>query len=250
MKKVLSGWSEIAQYIRTSVATAQRYERNLRLPVRRHGTGPKAHVYAIASDLDHWLSRMGKEEAIGDDVEDETWQNQLIQRIQTLPDIPLHRRNYHMFFDLRPFEKGVRVNIDIEFTLVNRSDEDQPFVQEITVDDSERGHVRRMIALKNGATIYSLNNPPVAGREHGYSIYRGNKLMIEPRSHGFLYECRASWVIHRADEDMWYNHMLMLTHGVRIETHAPPNYAITPSFETSRLFLKGDHLDIAWCRRK
>lgn len=251
MKNICSGWSEIAKYIGTSVTTAQRYERTLELPVLRHGKGPKAHVYAVRSELNRWLRRTGRDEAGRDeDAADEALQAQVISRIRNLTDLTLYRRDYRMLFDLKPYNRGVRVDINVEFELLNASDEDQQFTQEITVDDADHGRVKEMAVFKNGAPVYILSNPAAVGRASGYSIYRGNKLVIEPAGGNFLYLCRSSWVIHRADEDIWYNHMALPTLGVRIETHAPTNYTITPTFETSRLVLKGEHLDIAWSRRK
>jgi hypothetical protein len=61
----LDGWKEIAAYIGRGVRTAQRWERDVGLPVRRLGTGGGEVVYAFRSELDAWLadhSRLGSVE--------------------------------------------------------------------------------------------------------------------------------------------------------------------------------------------
>ena len=54
--RVLSGWKEVAKYLRSGVRTVQRYERELGLPIRR--PAPKATVAVIATkaELDAWIS--------------------------------------------------------------------------------------------------------------------------------------------------------------------------------------------------
>jgi hypothetical protein len=51
----LEGWKSIAGYLGRSPRTAQRWERNLGLPVRRFGTGRGETVRARTSELDEWL---------------------------------------------------------------------------------------------------------------------------------------------------------------------------------------------------
>jgi hypothetical protein len=53
----LDGWKEVAAHIGRGVRTAQRWERDLGLPVRRLGTGGGEVVYAFKEDLDSWLAR-------------------------------------------------------------------------------------------------------------------------------------------------------------------------------------------------
>lgn len=259
MRDVLSGWNEIAQYIGKSVSAAQRYERTLHLPVRRRGRGPKPPVYALKSDLDVWLRDATGKFGAGDEhgqrpglsrIHDQVLQAEVIGRVHTLTDLSLYRRNYHMGFNLKPSGRGVRISVDIDFELLNASDENQPFIQEITVDDPDHGHVQEMAVFKNRAAIYILKEPAVSGRASGYSIYRGKKLTVEPESAGVLYRCQASWVINRPAEDMWYNHMILPTLGATIDTNAPPEFEITRPFSTPQLLLKGEHLDIAWHPRK
>jgi hypothetical protein len=50
----LDGWKEIASYFRRSVRCVQRWERNEKLPVRRHGHRTGVSVYAFVSEVDSW----------------------------------------------------------------------------------------------------------------------------------------------------------------------------------------------------
>src|SRR5215472_9609372 len=54
----LDSWKEIAAYLRRSVRTVTRWEREQRLPVHRHKTGT---VYAYKPELDAWWSRHRKQ---------------------------------------------------------------------------------------------------------------------------------------------------------------------------------------------
>jgi hypothetical protein len=56
--RLLSGWKEIANYLRKGVRTVQRYEREQRLPVRRPTGGPKGSVIATVAELDAWVRAM------------------------------------------------------------------------------------------------------------------------------------------------------------------------------------------------
>jgi hypothetical protein len=56
MDDELSGWKAIADYLGTSERTAQRWERDLGLPVRRGGAAKGTTVVATPSDLDQWRS--------------------------------------------------------------------------------------------------------------------------------------------------------------------------------------------------
>lgn len=53
---VLSGWKNIASYLGKGVRTAQRYERELRLPVHRPAGRFRAAVIATRDDLDAWIA--------------------------------------------------------------------------------------------------------------------------------------------------------------------------------------------------
>lgn len=50
----LTGWKEIANYMRMGVRTVQRYERDLHLPIRR--PSGKGAVIAIRTELDEWAT--------------------------------------------------------------------------------------------------------------------------------------------------------------------------------------------------
>lgn len=53
--KILTGWKEIATYLRKGVRTVQRYERELGLPIRRFAGKSKGSVLAMKADIDGWL---------------------------------------------------------------------------------------------------------------------------------------------------------------------------------------------------
>jgi hypothetical protein len=59
----LDGWKAIAVYLRRSVRTAQRWERELGLPVHRmHADGGEI-VYASGSEIEAWLQNRGSHPA-------------------------------------------------------------------------------------------------------------------------------------------------------------------------------------------
>jgi phage terminase Nu1 subunit (DNA packaging protein) len=53
---LLSGWKEIAQYLRSSVRTVQRWEGE-GLPIIRPRGGGRGHVVAYTAHLDRWIKR-------------------------------------------------------------------------------------------------------------------------------------------------------------------------------------------------
>jgi hypothetical protein len=55
----LNGWKDIAGHLGKSVRTAQRWEQELHLPVRRIHTASGEIVYALRHELDAWLERVG-----------------------------------------------------------------------------------------------------------------------------------------------------------------------------------------------
>ena len=55
MARILGSWKEIANYLGKSVRTAQRWERTIRLPVRRPMAGNSAIVLAYTAEIDEWL---------------------------------------------------------------------------------------------------------------------------------------------------------------------------------------------------
>src|ERR1700692_4553072 len=50
----LDSWKEIAAYLKRDVRTVQRWEKNLRLPVRRLAQGKLGPVFAYKHELDAW----------------------------------------------------------------------------------------------------------------------------------------------------------------------------------------------------
>lgn len=57
--QILSGWKAIANYLGSGVRSAQRYERELGLPIHRPAGKSKSRVTALKAELDRW-ARGGK----------------------------------------------------------------------------------------------------------------------------------------------------------------------------------------------
>jgi Tol biopolymer transport system component len=57
----LDSWKDIAAYLKRSVRTVTRWEREEALPVRRHMHSKSGSVYAYKAELDAWWSARGKE---------------------------------------------------------------------------------------------------------------------------------------------------------------------------------------------
>jgi hypothetical protein len=53
---ILSGWKDIANYLGKGVRTVQRYEEDLRLPVRRPAGRVRGSVVATKAELDAWVA--------------------------------------------------------------------------------------------------------------------------------------------------------------------------------------------------
>jgi hypothetical protein len=53
---ILSGWKDIANYLGKGVRTVQRYEGELRLPVRRPARKARGSVVATKAELDAWVA--------------------------------------------------------------------------------------------------------------------------------------------------------------------------------------------------
>jgi hypothetical protein len=51
----LDGWKEISAYVGRGVRTAQRWERELGMPVHRLNTGPGDAIFALKDEIDTWL---------------------------------------------------------------------------------------------------------------------------------------------------------------------------------------------------
>lgn len=255
MDDVLLGWDEIARHLRLHARTAQRYERTQNLPVhRRPGGGPKAPVFALKAELDDWLGAdLSRNQTAGTErasTQSAELAAPVLDRILGIArGTKLYRRNYFMRFDLKRSGKGVCAKVEYRYELCNAADQKQAFVQELTVDDADHGYVESMSLRLNGRLAYHIKKPAIAKELVGYALYLGPKQLIPPSSLGATCRCEASWVIHRADKDIWYNHMVLPTVGVQIETHAPSGFDITRSYTVPGLVMKGEHLDIAWRRR-
>lgn len=63
--EILTGWKDIANYLGKGVRTAQRYERELGLPVRRRARKTTWTVVAVKSELDAWLTSRRSLRSIG-----------------------------------------------------------------------------------------------------------------------------------------------------------------------------------------
>lgn len=57
MPRVLNTWKEIATYLGRGVRTAQRWEHDLHLPVRRPRGKDRSAVIALTDELDGWRKR-------------------------------------------------------------------------------------------------------------------------------------------------------------------------------------------------
>ncbi len=57
----LNSWKEIASYLDCDVSTAQRWEKERALPVRRLPGGKRQAVFALTDELDAWLASSGAE---------------------------------------------------------------------------------------------------------------------------------------------------------------------------------------------
>jgi hypothetical protein len=250
---VIRGWEEIAKCLHVGVRTAQRYARTRHLPVwRAQGAGPRAPVFALKSELDQWRfdsrASLAPPHVASPHIADLALP--ALQRIFAMEEATkLYRRNYVMRFDLRSSRTGIRAQVEYTYELCNASNEKQAFVQEVTVDNSDHGEVESLSFLTDNRTVYHLKKPPVSESYIGWLTHRGPLQWIEPTSAGRKYICRASWVINRAPDDIWYNHMILPTVGCTIETRASSGFEITPSFSEAGLLMKGEHRDIAWRRR-
>lgn len=67
----LNGWKEIAAYLGKSVRAAQRWERELGLPVHRIRTAAGQSIYALRSEIDEWRRRNEATTSADDDEDDD-----------------------------------------------------------------------------------------------------------------------------------------------------------------------------------
>jgi hypothetical protein len=158
----------------------------------------------------------------------------------------LYRKNFALRFTLQRAGVGVLGKVETEYELVNGSVAKQPYVQEITIDDCERGYVELMSVSVDGKPISFLKSPDVTRQFLGFASYQGPKLLIEPSATGKIYIGKATWTISRREIDYWYLHVGIPTFGVTVETHAPSDFDITPPLSTTDLLIIGEHIDIAW----
>ena len=56
-KQILDSWKEIADYLKRSIKTCQRLERELGLPIHRLEDTPKARVFAYKEEIDRWIEK-------------------------------------------------------------------------------------------------------------------------------------------------------------------------------------------------
>ena len=65
---LLKGWKDIAQHLRASDRTVQRWEALRGLPIRRVGIGASAVIYASRRELDAWLSNPDQQAHVDGDA--------------------------------------------------------------------------------------------------------------------------------------------------------------------------------------
>ena len=54
--EIITGWKDIATYVKAGVRTVQRYERELGLPIRRPARKRTGSVLATKAELDGWIA--------------------------------------------------------------------------------------------------------------------------------------------------------------------------------------------------
>jgi hypothetical protein len=55
MPEILTSWKDIAQYLGKGVRTAQRWEQQFGLPIRRQSANSHRAIVAIRSEIDAWV---------------------------------------------------------------------------------------------------------------------------------------------------------------------------------------------------
>src|SRR5579862_6669734 len=66
--EIFSGWKDIASYMGKGVRTVQRYERKLKLPIRRPAGKTKGAVLAFKAEIDGWVKTSPVREGLGRSV--------------------------------------------------------------------------------------------------------------------------------------------------------------------------------------
>ena len=90
MQGILNSWKEIAAYIGRGVRTAQRWERDLALPVRRPRGKKRSAVIAVPSEIDAWLRRCP--------TRDDEKEDRLAENRSTAPGWEKTRQETHQLF--------------------------------------------------------------------------------------------------------------------------------------------------------
>ena len=105
---VLTSWKEIAHYLNCGVRTAQRWERELNLPVRRRRGQA---VLAIPSELDTWVKTRATSN-ICLDVTAPTLQDAILQALKYLENKILEQPRMHVRLVLQLCESDVVTTVD------------------------------------------------------------------------------------------------------------------------------------------
>jgi CheY-like chemotaxis protein len=64
---ILTGWKSIARHLQCGVRSAQRWEMDLGLPIKRPAGGERHLVFAFSEELDDWVGRNPSPELVPDD---------------------------------------------------------------------------------------------------------------------------------------------------------------------------------------
>jgi hypothetical protein len=77
--EILNTWKEIARYLDRGVRTAQRWERDLHLPVRRPRGKRRSAVLALPKEIDAWLANCPQLALDAEDAENEGLRGQVAE---------------------------------------------------------------------------------------------------------------------------------------------------------------------------
>src|SRR6185437_12777522 len=178
-------WEELAAYLHKSVRTLQRYRKTRGLPVYQlPGSGPRAPVYALKAEIDKW--RDGGKAAPSPSSDDIA--QLILDRFGELARAKaLYRRNFTLRFTVRPRGLGVEAHAEVEYEIANASKERQPYTQELTIDDFERGYLESMSVSADGKPITFMKRPPISEQRKGHVAYIAPTLMIDPSVSGKRY---------------------------------------------------------------
>jgi hypothetical protein len=62
--RILYSWKEIAVFLKCGLRTAQRWERDEKLPVHRHNHQRRGTVYSLTNEIETWLKTREPSETI------------------------------------------------------------------------------------------------------------------------------------------------------------------------------------------